>query len=258
MEARYRFDTFSSEEIREIAQALRENGGAGGAQAISEFELQEIINALQEANRTEPMDRTNSIERDTGNPTVNIAVTGESGSGKSTFINIIRGLVNDEVEGAAKTGVVETTKHPASYPHPRYSNVRFWDLPGSGTPGYTFDDFQQPSNCHQYVFFIIVTFGRVRHNDLELAKELWLMGKKFFFVRSKIDCDLRASKLRRNKTYNEEKILKNIRDNCIKNLTDCGIEAPLVFLISCLEPEKYDFSLLKKTIEEKCTGQQQT
>uniref|UniRef100_A0A3Q0QNE3 IRG-type G domain-containing protein n=1 Tax=Amphilophus citrinellus TaxID=61819 RepID=A0A3Q0QNE3_AMPCI len=39
---------------------------------------------------------------------LNIAITGESGSGKSTFINAFRGICDDE-EGAAPTGVTETT-----------------------------------------------------------------------------------------------------------------------------------------------------
>ena len=40
--------------------------------------------------------------------TLNIAVTGETGAGKSSFVNAIRGL-QDPDEGAAPTGVTETT-----------------------------------------------------------------------------------------------------------------------------------------------------
>ncbi|XP_018410105.1 PREDICTED: interferon-inducible GTPase 1-like [Nanorana parkeri] len=250
MQTGYGFNTISDEEIREIAQALAESDATGGGSGISEAELREIVNALQETTLCDTAGRISQLEKGDKSSVVNIAVLGESGSGKSTFINVIRGLDDDEVEGAAKTGVVETTKYPTAYPHPKYKNVLFWDHPGSGTPGFDFDTYLKSVNAHQYNFFIIVASGRVRHNDMELAKELWSMGKKFFFVRNKIDSDLKASKLRKRKTYNEERILTDVRTNCMKNLMDCGIRLPVVFLLSCLELEKYDFHFLKKTLEK--------
>ncbi|CAF4755681.1 unnamed protein product, partial [Rotaria magnacalcarata] len=36
-------------------------------------------------------------------------------------------------EGAAKVGVVETTRIILSYSHPSYPNLVFYDLPGVGT-----------------------------------------------------------------------------------------------------------------------------
>jgi hypothetical protein len=33
-------------------------------------------------------------------------------------------------EGAAKVGVVETTRDVQPYPHPDYPNIVFYDLPG--------------------------------------------------------------------------------------------------------------------------------
>ncbi|KAM4015287.1 interferon-inducible GTPase 1-like [Anomaloglossus baeobatrachus] len=140
------------------------------------------------------------------NPIINIAIMGESGSGKSTFVNAIRGLHNDEEENAAKTGIVETTMEPTAYPHPK-------------------------------------------HSDMELAKKICSM-KKFYFVRNKIDTDLKASKLCRHRTYNERRILHEIRDNCITSLRDRGVEEPIVFLLSCLEMDKYDFELLVETLEK--------
>ena len=62
---------------------------------------------------------------------INISVTGISGVGKSSFINAIRGLKDDD-EGAAKTGVIETTRAAAVYSHPTNEKIKFWDLPGIG------------------------------------------------------------------------------------------------------------------------------
>lgn len=69
------------------------------------------------------------------NVNLNIAVTGESGVGKSTFVNAIRGIKDGE-EGAANTGVTETTTYPMKYTHPTMPNVYIWDLPGIGTQNF--------------------------------------------------------------------------------------------------------------------------
>ncbi|XP_063798571.1 T-cell-specific guanine nucleotide triphosphate-binding protein 2-like [Pseudophryne corroboree] len=213
--------------------------------AFSEDELQDIIQALHESTLCDTSE--SKCSKDVENPIINIAVTGESGSGKSTLVNTICGLDEDE-EGAAKTGVVETTKSIKAYPHSKHRNLMFWDLPGTGTLNSTASNYLQSVSCHQYDFFIILASERLRHNDIELAKEILSIGKKFFYVRNKIDSDLNASKVRRRRSYNEEKILKEIRDNCMKGLSDNGIGQPHVFLISCFDMEKYDYHLLEETL----------
>ena len=40
--------------------------------------------------------------------------------------------LGDEDEGAAETGVTETTLVPTIYPHPTNEKIKFWDLPGIG------------------------------------------------------------------------------------------------------------------------------
>jgi hypothetical protein len=40
--------------------------------------------------------------------------------------------MKDDDEGAAKTGVTETTSEEAVYPHPINNKIKFWDLPGIG------------------------------------------------------------------------------------------------------------------------------
>ncbi|CAJ0932722.1 unnamed protein product [Ranitomeya imitator] len=60
-------------------------------------------------------------------------------------------------------------------------------------------------------------------------------------------CMPRGNKRRR---YNEENILREIRDNCIECLEKGEIKEPKVFLISCLNDElhKYDFQKLQDTL----------
>lgn len=64
---------------------------------------------------------------------INIAICGLSGSGKSSFINTIRGL-SAEDEGAAHVDIVECTTACTPYQHPNHPLLCYWELPGIGTP----------------------------------------------------------------------------------------------------------------------------
>lgn len=216
---------------------------------ISEEEVQEIRSALEDGDLCKATERLNKSLKEIENAPLNIAITGESGSGKSTLVNAIRGM-DDEEEGSARTGVVETTRKPTPYPHPQYPNVTVWDLPGIGTPNFEAASYLQSVEFSRYDFFIILSSERFKQNDILLANEIQAMDKKFYFVRSKVDSDLHASKIRRKKTYNEGNILNEIRDNCIQSLKDGGIQNPQVFLLSCLELEKYDFLEMQDTLEK--------
>ncbi|CAI9611500.1 unnamed protein product, partial [Staurois parvus] len=222
---------------------------------ISEEEVNEFRAALEEGDLCAASEKISQSLKDIENAPLNIAVTGEAGSGKSTFVNAIRGLDNDEEEGAAKTGVTETTKEPKAYPHLQFQNVTFWDLPGIGTPNFSPNNYLKAVEFHRYDFFIIMSSERFRHNDMELAKEIKSMGKKFYFVRSKVDSDMYASQMRRKKSYNEENILNEIRDDCVKCLYDGGIQDPKVFLLSSLDFNKYDFIKMQETLEEELPSQ---
>ncbi|KAM3920789.1 interferon-inducible GTPase 5-like [Leptodactylus fuscus] len=217
--------------------------------SISEDELQEMKNFFANRDFAEAIEGVKKCLEDIDRVPLNIAVTGESGSGKSTFINVLRG-VGDEEEGSAKTGVVETTKVPTSYFHPYHRNVRYWDLPGIGTPGFKATDYLKLVNFDQYDFFLIITTERFKECHILLAQAIKAMGKKFYFLRSKIDSVLNGYRRGKTRNYEEEDVLKEIREDCIKGLRAGGIQSPQVFLLSCLEPEKYDFYLVQKTIEE--------
>ncbi|XP_073714062.1 interferon-inducible GTPase 5-like [Misgurnus anguillicaudatus] len=178
---------------------------------------------------------------------LNIAVTGESGSGKSTFVNAFRGL-GDEDEGSAKTGVVETTMETEVYLHPKYKNVKVWDLPGIGTPNFKADVYLEQVKFERYDFFIIIASDRFRECHAQLAKAIMKMEKKFYFVRSKIDANIAAEG--RKKSFNLQKTLNVIREDCKKEMKNIGFDSPQIFLISCFDLGKYDFNRLQETMEK--------
>ncbi|ROL50865.1 Interferon-inducible GTPase 5 [Anabarilius grahami] len=180
---------------------------------------------------------------------LNIGVTGESGSGKSSFVNAFRGLGDDE-EGSAKTGVVETTMKPAVYLHPKYKNVKLWDLPGIGTPKFQAHEYLELVNFKRYDVFIIIASDRFKECHEQLAKNIIGMGKKFYFVRSKIDFSITAEKRKMKNKFDEKNTLHSIRQDCENALKKIDVKDPVVLLISSWELEKYDFNLMEEKIEK--------
>uniref|UniRef100_A0A3Q1IBA2 IRG-type G domain-containing protein n=1 Tax=Anabas testudineus TaxID=64144 RepID=A0A3Q1IBA2_ANATE len=164
---------------------------------------------------------------------LNIGVAGECGSGKSTFVNAIRGLANS-AEGAAPTNCVETTMEVKFYPHPNYPNIIFWDLPGDGTTKFPAHKYLKHVGFERFDFFIIISADRFRENDVKLALEIKRMQKKFYFVRSKIDHNLRDEE-------DDQRFRVQQRKDSYE---DQGK------LLSYFELQKHDFSLLYETLEK--------
>ncbi|KAF9038175.1 interferon-inducible GTPase-domain-containing protein [Panaeolus papilionaceus] len=64
---------------------------------------------------------------------INIAIVGESGMGKSSLLNALRGL-RPRDPGAARCGFNETTRTVRGYPDLRNPNFVWYDVPGANTP----------------------------------------------------------------------------------------------------------------------------
>ena len=158
---------------------------------------------------------------------LNIAVTGNSGVGKSTFINTIRGLTASSPE-AAKTGVNETTTNPTPYAQPGSGNLIFWDLPGVGTPRFLREEYMEKVGWEKYDYFLILGKGRFTENDVWLAENAMELKKKYYFIRTSIDMDLLNEKDDRPEAFDEKRILDDMRLDCMSYLPS---GAP-VYLIS--------------------------
>ncbi|XP_060589164.1 interferon-gamma-inducible GTPase 10-like [Ruditapes philippinarum] len=184
------------------------------------------------------------------NVSLNIAVTGGSGKGKSSFINAILNLKVDD-EGAAFTDVKETTLERKRYEHPANKNIVFWDLPGVGTKHFKQEDYLNKVKLNEYDFFILVSSERFSENDCWLAEEIRKMDKRFFFVRTKVDNDINAEKRSRKKNRRTpETILDLIRSDCKECLNNLGFPESHVFLVDNLSPYLFDFDRLSKQLIE--------
>ncbi|XP_051877591.1 interferon-inducible GTPase 5-like isoform X2 [Pristis pectinata] len=213
---------FSLEELKDLESAY-ESGG-----------MEKVVILIQEK-----LNKLKSAE-------LHIAVTGESGAGKSTFINAMRGLRSID-EGAAKIGITETTMVPTQYKHPSFPEVCFWDLPGVGTTTFPVKDYLREMKFQQYDFFIIISRGRFTENYAKLAQEIKTLGKHFYFVRSQIDNDLRALEIEGRNAERKTELTK-IRNACVGCLREAGISQPTVFLISSFQVNEFDFSALWATL----------
>lgn len=184
-------------ELSKDTRALKEAFEAGNLPAVA-AKLQATLHSLE-------------------NVRLDIGITGGTGSGKSTFVNAIRGL-GDEDPNSAGTGVVEMAVEPTPYPHPKYPNVIIWDLPGIGAPTFQVDKYFQRVLVDRYDFFIIITSESFAANHARLALGLLQQGKGFYLIRSKVDVDMAASRSRRPRTFSEECVLSQIRDDCWQRL----------------------------------------
>ncbi|KAG1882367.1 interferon-inducible GTPase-domain-containing protein [Suillus subluteus] len=117
-----------------------------------------------------------------------LAVVGSSGGGKSSFINAVRGLSNNDPI-AAPVGVVETTDVVTRYTDPRPGSQIFWyDVPGAGTQNVP--DWQYFNNLGLYIFdcIIVLIDNRFLDSDLTILRACeQFTNIEVFIVRSKSD-----------------------------------------------------------------------
>lgn len=167
------------------------------------------------------------------------------------FVCICRLDGSDNIGKRAKVGVTETTKELTEYVHPTNPKIKFWDLPGIGTPNYPEKTYCEKVKLDKFDAFLIFTSDRFKENDLKLAKKIKSIHKKFFFIRTKIDQDVRNEKhekRQQNESFNEDAMLMRIRGDCSKNLAKQLRSEEDIFLISNHFPAKWDFGRLSKAI----------
>lgn len=182
---------------------------------------------------------------------IHFAVCGVSGSGKSTFINRIRGL-EDLHPDAAEVNVVECTKEPKCYDHPTNPKIKFWDLPGITDPIYEGDLKKYCENVpfDKYHTYLIFAKDRFTADDSKLVNVIPSTGKKFFFIRARIDQDVENEKISKKHLFDKDATLEKIRKDCTKNLNDKGLlqDEKEIFLISNRFPAEYQFDDLTQAI----------
>ena len=172
-----------------------------------------------------------------------------------SFLPFCSSRLNDDDDKAAKVGPTQRTLEPTPYDLPTSPNILLWDLPGIGAPNYPdLETYVQKVQLEKYDTFLIFAHTRFTINDLLLAEKIRSMQKSFFFIRTKIDENVRAES--RKGSFNEEAMLMEIRRDCAENLGDLLSNEEDIFLISNHEVDKWEFSRLTEAILDALTRYQ--
>ncbi|XP_052789042.1 interferon-inducible GTPase 1-like [Mya arenaria] len=188
------------------------------------------------------------------NINVIFAVIGETGAGKSSFINAMLRQKAGE-KGSARVGCTQTTLKRNEYQHPKHKSLSFWDLPGVGTSKFPKDTYLVDIRFKMYDFFIMVTSGSFTENELWLIKEIEKRGRKFYFVRTKIDLDILNDSTINPDDHDSKKLQGEIRDSIHTQLSKDGVSNKIIFLIDnnwnarrSIPCESYDFEILMERL----------
>ena len=175
------------------------------------------------------------------NATVNIAISGQSGAGKSSLINAIVG------RKVADVGITETTLHIKKYTS---NGIHFSDLPGCGTEKFPIKNYIEQCNLENFDAVIVVTANRFFENDLWLIKEMIRIGRPVYVVRTKMDVSITDGMHDDNLT--EYEVFEKVKNDIKSNIGICQIKG--IYLTSSREPLKMDLSKLLIDIEHNLTG----
>lgn len=185
---------------------------------IKDFESYDVISGSDDADtRNYPDERIPSSLVDFDNPDkvmmkwrnqiIKFAVTGRSGMGKSTFINLIRDVYPGDPY-FAEVGFGDCTMNQTEYKHPRNEHITFTDLPGFGTDTVTKTKFSESIDLSKFDFVFIFIDSVIMEDDIWVVKELRARGTPYSFIRSKIDVDISNAK---DMGKNETEVVNEIR-----------------------------------------------
>ncbi|KAF8460411.1 interferon-inducible GTPase-domain-containing protein [Kalaharituber pfeilii] len=123
-----------------------------------------------------------------GDDRFHIAVAGTSGSGKSSLINALRGLRNQD-SNAARIGITETTKTITPYPDPSstepYNKFVWYDVPGAGTLKIPGPQYFNAQGLFIFDLIIVLIDNRFTEQDIAILQQCEAFKIPAFIVRSK-------------------------------------------------------------------------
>lgn len=176
------------------------------------------------------------------NATIRIGIIGESGTGKSSLINIIAGKYIAEI------GATETTNEAQEHTIKK-SQVTYVDLPGCGTQRWPLETYVKDLNLQTYDAFILVYSARIKENDIALYKQLRAQNKPIFVARNYYDVALDGEQGKPAEARNDDATLREIiRKDAKKQL---GMDDARIFVTAAVpNKEHFEVDALQKAILE--------
>ena len=165
---------------------------------------------------------------------------------------IVYDRVEDTDPEAAEVGVDECTTEPKCYDHPSNPNIKFWDLPGITNPIYNGDleMYCKIVPLDKYHTYLIFGKDRLTNDNLKLAERIRSTGKKFFFIRARIDQDVENARRSKQHLFDKDALLDKIRKQLSYRLIGSGLlkDEKEIFLVSNHFPAEYQFDELTQAI----------
>jgi len=171
-----------------------------------------------------------------GKDSLNIALVGESGVGKSMLLNAFRGLWPDD-PGAAAVGINETTAEVEGYLNPRRPEVKWFDVPGANTPNISGWLYFMDQGLYIFDILIILFSDRFTETVGTLLSNAHRCGIPTFLVRTKADQLVSSLKTdRRGRRLDNESarkiLVEETRDMVEQNLVTLQLPLQPVFVVS--------------------------
>lgn len=168
----------------------------------------------------------------------NLGVIGRSNCGKSSLIKaLIRPKLNPENGHLPKTDFLECTDKCEKFEVPG-CRIALWDVPGCGTQKEALVGYDDRIDMEKYDGFIVCCAGPITEYELALNNLIASHGRRYIFVRTKVDIAIENEKKAHPSTFKEEETLKVLRDTITEKLSENGVTE---FLVSSRNPEEFDF-----------------
>lgn len=179
---------------------------------------------------------------------INVCIVGNTGVGKTTFINTFRGLKPNDPRcgyvGHGKEGTMKATRYQIDQ---FTQNYNFWDLPGVGTENHPAKTYFKENGIKWYDFGLIFGVDRFREMDLAISHEMRQQGVPFVYIRNKVDSaiDVLVNDEGRSEAFAMELLRANVKEKS-------GLKANTnVYLVSARwsKRNKYDMPRLMEHLK---------
>jgi len=184
---------------------------------------------------------------------INIAIIGQTGVGKSSFINKFRGIDEDhKLAAKVGAGAIECTMDVVAFRFEDNQNLVLWDLPGANTKNFPINTYPKKVHMEIYDAFILLTRSRFTESDISVVKHIEKTAKPFFFAQTHIDVEMKNS-LRQikkelknlpdtEKPKRHTKVAEALRMGCKDALEENGItlDVDSIFLVTSLPDDEWE------------------